>query len=152
MSQLVFKGTVDEIDVGKLKEACPRASRSGPCPTPWEGTVLQDRAQVQDGGRGHAVRRGGRAQAGGPVVLRAGYSANADIVVREKTDVLLIPERLVTFADGKATVEVPPPAEGEPVKKDIKVGLSDGINIEVAEGCSSRTRSSSVPRRRSSSP
>jgi hypothetical protein len=29
---------------------------------------------------------------------------------------------------------VPPPADGEPVKKDIKVGLSDGINIEVAEG------------------
>jgi len=71
---------------------------------------------------------------GATIVLRAGYSANADIVVREKQGVLLIPERLVTFADGKATVEVPPPGEGEPVKKAIKVGLSDGINIEVAEG------------------
>ena len=71
---------------------------------------------------------------GATIVLRAGYSANADIVVREKQGVLLIPERLVTFAEGKATVEVPPPGEGEPVKKNIKVGLSDGINIEVAEG------------------
>ena len=53
-------------------------------------------------------------------------------MVREKTDVLLVPERLVTFADGKATVEVPPAGgEGEPVKKEIKVGLSDGMNIEV---------------------
>ena len=68
------------------------------------------------------------------MTLRAGYSANADIVVREKQNVLLIPERLVTFGDGKATIEVPPAGEGEPVKKDIKVGLSDGINIEVAEG------------------
>jgi HlyD family secretion protein len=67
-------------------------------------------------------------------VLRAGYSANADIVVREKKDVLLVPERLVTFGEGKATVEVPPPGEGEPTKRSIKVGLSDGINIEVAEG------------------
>ena len=67
-------------------------------------------------------------------VLRAGYSANADIVVREKPDVLLVPERLVTFADGKSTVEIPPAGEGEPAKKEIKVGLSDGINIEVADG------------------
>ena len=51
-----------------------------------------------------------------------------------KQNVLLIPERLVTFGEGKATIEVPPPGEGEPVKKEIKVGLSDGINIEVAEG------------------
>jgi HlyD family secretion protein len=71
---------------------------------------------------------------GSGVVLRAGYSANADIVVREKADVLLLPERLVTFSDGKATVEVPPAGEGEPVKKDIKVGLSDGMNIEVTDG------------------
>jgi HlyD family secretion protein len=68
-------------------------------------------------------------------VLRAGYSANADIVVREKSDVLLVPERLVTFTNGKASVEVPPPGpSGDPVKKEIKVGLSDGMSIEVAEG------------------
>jgi HlyD family secretion protein len=67
-------------------------------------------------------------------VLRAGYSANADIVVREKQDVLLIPERLVTFAEGKATVEVPGAGDAEPTKKGIKTGLSDGINVEVAEG------------------
>ena len=71
---------------------------------------------------------------GSNVVLRAGYSANADIVVREKTDVLLIPERLVAFSDGKSTVEIPPAGEGDPVKKEIKVGLSDGMNIEVADG------------------
>jgi HlyD family secretion protein len=68
------------------------------------------------------------------VVLRAGYSANADIVVREKTDVLLLPERLVTFADGKATVEQPGAEGAEPVKKEVKVGLSDGIHIEVLDG------------------
>ena len=51
-------------------------------------------------------------QPGAGVVLRAGYSANADIVVREKKDVLLLPERLVTFGEGKATVEVPPRRRG----------------------------------------
>ena len=59
----------------------------------------------------------------------------APVVVREKADVLLLPERLVTFADGKATVEVPGAEDqAEPVKKAIKTGLSDGINIEVADG------------------
>ena len=69
------------------------------------------------------------------VVLRAGYSANAEIVVREKHDVLTIPERLVTFQDGKASVELPGKGEKDaPVKKEIKTGLSDGMNVEVAEG------------------
>jgi HlyD family secretion protein len=43
------------------------------------------------------------------------------------------PERLVTLEGGKSTVEVPGTAE-EPVKREIKVGLSDGINVEVASG------------------
>jgi HlyD family secretion protein len=67
-------------------------------------------------------------------VLRAGYSANADVVVREKKDVLVVPERLVTMADGKATVEVPGLPGAEPTKKDVKVGLSDGMSVEITSG------------------
>jgi HlyD family secretion protein len=74
-----------------------------------------------------------RAPASTRVVLRAGYSANAEIIVREKKDVLLLPERLVTMEAGKSTVEVPGTGE-EPARKEIKVGLSDGINVEVAQG------------------
>jgi hypothetical protein len=48
--------------------------------------------------------------------------------------VLLLPERLVTFTDGKASVEVPGAGDAEPVKKEIKVGLSDGINVEILDG------------------
>ena len=43
-------------------------------------------------------------------------------------------QALLELETDKATVEVPPKGEGEPIKKDIKVGLSDGINIEVADG------------------
>ncbi len=67
-------------------------------------------------------------------MLRAGYSANADIVVKEKKDVLLGPERLVKFEGGKATVEIPGEMGKEPVKKEIKYGLSDGMNVEVTDG------------------
>ncbi|MHC4473957.1 MAG: efflux RND transporter periplasmic adaptor subunit, partial [Planctomycetota bacterium] len=71
------------------------------------------------------------------VTLRAGYSANAEIVVQSREDVLLLPERLVTFADGQASVEVPGISEDDPpAKKDVEVGLSDALNIEVIEGLS----------------
>ena len=135
MSQLIFKGTVDEIDVGKLKEGMPARIKVGAMPdAAVQGTVykIAPKSKTAEGATLFDVEI--TLQPGNAVVLRAGYSANADIVVREKADVLLIPERLVAFSDGKATVEVPPPGEGEPVKKEIKVGLSDGMNIEVAEG------------------
>ena len=71
------------------------------------------------------------------MTLRAGYSANAEIVVQSRKNVLLLPERLVSFADGQASVEVPGPSEEDPpVKKDVEVGLSDALNIEVVDGLS----------------
>jgi HlyD family secretion protein len=59
------------------------------------------------------------------------------VIIREKKDVLVIPERLVTFEDGgkKATVELAggdPKAPGK--KVEIKTGISDGLNVEVMSG------------------
>ncbi len=71
------------------------------------------------------------------VVLRAGYSANADLVIREKNDILMIPERLLMFEDdgAKTFVEIPGETpEDEPKKIEIQIGLSDGLNIEVVSG------------------
>lgn len=135
MSTLVFKGTVDEIDVGKLREAMPARIKVGAIPdSAVEGRVykIAPKSKTAEGATLFDVEI--ELLPARDVTLRAGYSANADIVVREKRDVLLLPERLVTFADGKATVEVPGAGPSEPVKKEIKVGLSDGINVEVAEG------------------
>jgi HlyD family secretion protein len=135
MSTLVFKGTVDEIDVGKLREQMPARIKVGAMPDAQvEGRLdkIAPKSKTAEGATLFDVEIG--LLPAKDTVLRAGYSANAEIAVREKADVLLVPERLVTFADGKATVEVPGPGEAEPVKKTVKVGLSDGINIEVAEG------------------
>jgi len=135
MSTLVFKGTVDEIDVGKLKEAMSARIKVGALPeAKVDGRVykIAPKSKTAEGATLFDVEI--ELLPGPGVVLRAGYSANADIVVKEKKDVLLLPERLVTLADGKASVEVPSAAGTEPTKKDIKVGLSDGINVEVTEG------------------
>jgi HlyD family secretion protein len=135
MSDLVFKGTVDEIDVGKLREGMPTRIKIGALPdAKVDGKVykLAPKSKTQEGATLFDVEI--QLLPAKDVVLRAGYSANADIVVREKTDVMLLPERLVTFADGKATVEVPGPDEKDPSKKEVKTGLSDGMSVEITEG------------------
>jgi HlyD family secretion protein len=69
------------------------------------------------------------------VTLRAGYSANADVVIREKSDIVLIPERLVLFEDEKTFVEIPGVGpDAEPQKVEIELGLSDGLNVEIVSG------------------
>jgi HlyD family secretion protein len=135
MRTLLFKGTVDEIDVGKLAEGLPAKIKIGALPEAViEGKLskISPKSRTSEGATLFDVEITIVATKG--VVLRAGYSANADIVVKEKKDVLLVPERLVKFEGGKATVEVPGAMGKEPVKKEIKYGLSDGMNVEVTEG------------------
>lgn len=138
MSDLVFKGTVDEIDVGKLKLGLAARLRIGALP---DATVtgrldrIAPQATEKDNAKLFEVEI--TLDPGQTVTLRAGYSATADLVIQEKKDVLVIPERLVTFEDGgrKAWVEVPgDDPEAEPKKVEVQTGLSDGMNVEVVAG------------------
>jgi HlyD family secretion protein len=135
MSDLMFKGTVDEIDVGKLHEGMPARIEIGALPDARvEGTVykIAPKSKSEEGATLFDIEI---ELTQGDTVLRAGYSANADIVVREQPATLFIPERLVSFDGGTAWVEVPGTApEAEPEKREIEIGLSDGINVEVVAG------------------
>jgi len=138
MGDLIFKGTVDEIDVGKLRVGLPARLKIGALP---EASVngrlsrIAPKAREEDSARLFDVEIELEPSAG--VELRAGYSANADVVIREKNGVLILPERLVIFEDGgeKTFVEIPGsvPAE-QPGKVEVETGLSDGLNIEITEG------------------
>lgn len=71
--------------------------------------------------------------------LRAGYSANADIVLDRRDQVLVINEGNLITENGKTFVEVETgPQEFE--RKEIETGLSDGINIEVLAGVTEQTK------------
>ncbi len=138
MSDLIFKGTVDEIDVGKLRAGLPTRIKVGALPTDVvTGSVsrIAPQAQQKEGATLFDVEI--ELQKNPAIVLRAGYSANADVIIREKKDVLIVPERVVTFEDGgkKAFVELPgaDPKE-DPRKVEIKIGISDGMNAEVVSG------------------
>jgi len=138
MEDLIFKGTVDEIDVGKLSVGMTTRIKVGALPTDVvTGRVsrIAPQAKQEEGATLFDVEI--ELQDASKVTLRAGYSANADIIIREKKDILILPERLVTFSDGgkKATVELPgAKPKDEPKKVDVKTGISDGMNVEITSG------------------
>jgi HlyD family secretion protein len=138
MRDLIFKGTVDEIDVGKLKVGLLTRIKVGALPTDVvTGKVarIAPQAQQKEGATLFDVEIELDPVPG--LTLRAGYSANADIIIREKNDVITIPERLVIFEDGgkKTFVELPAAEpRGEPRKVEVKLGISDGLNVEVVSG------------------
>jgi len=138
MKDLIFKGTVDEIDVGKLTVGLPTRLRIGALPDKTVSgklTRIAPQATEKDNAKLFEVEI--ELDPGEEAVLRAGYSANADVVIREKKDILLIPERVIQFEDGgkKAFVEIPGTSPKAPAQKiEIATGLSDGLNCEVVSG------------------
>lgn len=134
MNELIFRGTVDEIDVGKLKEGMPVLLKIGALPNDTIQGILSKispKARKEENATLFDVEI--KINETGPSLLRAGYSANADIIISKKEDILVIPERVVEFVEDTAFVQFKDSA-GKMEKKTIKTGLSDGINIEVTEG------------------
>ncbi|UCD94175.1 MAG: efflux RND transporter periplasmic adaptor subunit [Candidatus Zixiibacteriota bacterium] len=134
MEDLIFKGTVDEIDVGKLNAGMDAEITVGALPKDTIfGTLerVSPKAHREEGSTVFDVEI--KLADLGSRLLRAGYSANADIIITKKEDILVIPERLITFVDDSAFVEIQDTL-GETSKVAIEVGLSDGINIEVTSG------------------
>jgi len=68
--------------------------------------------------------------------LKSNMSANAEIILEEKKGVLLIPESAVIYdKDRKASIEIPDPkAEKGRAKKDVKLGISNGVKTELVSG------------------
>lgn len=135
MSKLIFKGTIDEIDVGKVTEGMPVEIKIGALP----GTVVRGevsrislKAREEDNATVFPVEIS-ITDAGG-ASLRAGYSANADIIIKRMENILTIPERVVIMEEGKTYVEVPGEEPGSRQQKEIELGLSDAITVAVLNG------------------
>ncbi len=136
MDNLIFKGNVDEIDVGKLEEGMPVEIKVGALPdAEVKGTLslISLKAHRQDNATVFPVEIA--IDDNPTVTLRAGYSANADVIITRKEDILVIPERVVTFKNGEMFIDIPDGTGGRR-QVQIKTGLSDAINIEVKEGLS----------------
>jgi HlyD family secretion protein len=134
MENLIFKGTVDEIDVGKIQEGMVVELQIGALPgkeVTGQVSLISLKARKEDNTTVFPVEI--MIDETGETVLRAGFSANANIIIAKKDSVLSIPERVVTFRNDSAFVRIP---QGEEDSKEqyIQTGLSDAVQIEVLEG------------------
>jgi HlyD family secretion protein len=134
MDDIIFDGRVDEAEVAKIKRGMKLAIKVGALDKETldgELEYIAPKGKEIDGAIQFQIKAKVKPKAN--VEIRANYSANADIVLDEKKQVLAIREALVQYDDGVPFVEV----ETAPqtfAKKPIKVGISDGIKVEVLDG------------------
>lgn len=134
MEDMIFDGRVDESEVAKIKEGMKLKIKVGAIEKDlFDGTLefIAPQGKEQDGAIQFEIKAALAQKSG--IYIRAGYSANADIVLDEKKHVLALREALVQYDKDRPFVEV----ESAPqtfARRDVKLGLSDGIKVEVLEG------------------
>jgi len=135
MTKLIFRGTIDEIDVGKVSVGVNAELEIGALPGKsilGEVVRISPKARKENNATVFDIEikivdtRG--------VNLRAGYSANAKIILNKAENVLTIPERLLTFSNDSIFVEVEDTTNETVNKVQVEIGLSDGINAEIKSG------------------
>ena len=134
MDDMIFDGRVDEAEVAKIAKDMKLAIKVGALEKEMlEGKLeyIAPEGKTVDGAIQFEIKAAVTQKPG--VMIRANYSANADIVLDEKKQVLAIREALVQYDNTKPFVEI----ETTPqtfVKKDVRLGLSDSIKVEVLDG------------------
>lgn len=140
MDEMVFEGLVDETEVGKLQLGMELVLTVGAIEDENFHAVLEYIAPkgVEESG---AIQFEIRAatQLEEDRFLRANYSATADIVLDRRDEVVALKESWVQFDGDQPYVEVRV-GEQKFERRDVRLGLSDGINIEVLSGVDADTR------------
>jgi len=145
MTKMQFQGKVDETDVGKLREGMPVKLTIGALQDvelEAELEYVAPKATEDNGVIMFEVKAAVRIP--DDVFVRAGYSANASVMIQNREGVLVLPESAVEFEDDKTYVYVltsPEDADEQTFeRREVTIGLSDGISIEIAEGLSDADR------------
>ena len=136
MSQMIFEGKVDESEVEKLKEGINIKVILGAINEkefPAKLTFVAPKGIEQNGAVQFTIKADVEVESSKSI--RAGYSANAEIEVESKDSVLVINESLLQFnrITEKPFVEILN-NNGEFRNKNVEIGISDGINVEIIEG------------------
>ena len=140
MTDMIFQGKVDESEVAKLEVGMPLKIKIGAIEDEeFSGTLeyIAPKGVVDEGAIQFEIRAAMQktdSAEGKSPLIRSNYSANADIVLGEREDVLILSEMYLQFdKEGVPFVEV----ETSPQtfeQRSIETGLSDGINIEILSG------------------
>lgn len=136
LGKMIFEGKVDEGEVAKLKVGMPLKISLGAV----EGTELDAKLKFiapkgleETGAVQFKIE--GDVEIKEDIFIRAGYSANASLVLERKDSILVIPEALLQF-DKKTDKPYVELAKGDQQfeRKDVEIGISDGVNVEIVSG------------------
>jgi len=134
MGEMIFEGKVDETEVGKIKEGMDLVLSIGAIENEKYDAKLEyisPKGVEENGAIQFEIKADVNLKDG--QFIRAGYSANADIVLDRRDSVLTINEKLLQFSNDSSFVEIEV-ADQIFEKKHVETGLSDGIQIEVKQG------------------
>jgi HlyD family secretion protein len=136
VKQMIFEGKVDESEVGKIKEGLPLEITIGAIEDKTFDAILDyiaPKGVAENGAVQFAIK--GTIKSIDSTFIRAGLSANASIILNKVEKVLAIKEALVQYDQKtqKPFVEIEV-GDQKFERKDIELGISDGINVEVKSG------------------
>lgn len=139
MNDLIFRGNIDETEVGRLVTGMPMKIAIGALQNETFTAALEyisPKATENNGANQFEIKAAVKAVTGNRI--RSGYSANAEIVLEKADRVLSIPESAVQF-EGNATYVFVVEQKGNETsytKRRVVTGMSDGVNIEIKKGLS----------------
>ena len=137
MSDLIFRGNVDETEVGRIQEGIPVKITLGALQNMKFDANLEyiSPKSIENNGANQFEIKAA-IQVPDSVTIRSGYSANAEIVLQRANQVLTVPESAVEFKGDSAFVYLL--TDSVPVqkfeRKPVTTGISDGIKIEIKQG------------------
>jgi HlyD family secretion protein len=137
MNDLIFRGNIDETEVGRIHEGMPVKLTIGALQNyTFEASLeyISPKAVEDNGANQFEVKAA--VHVPDSVTIRSGYSANAEIVLAHENKVLTIPESTVEFSKDSTFVYVLTDSVPEQKfdRRQVKVGISDGIKIAVKSG------------------
>jgi len=135
MQDIIFEGKVDETEVGKLVVEMPIELEIGAIEKEKfeaELEYIAPKGVEENGAVQFEIKAKVNLKAN--QFIRAGYSANANIVLDRRDSVLVIPEGYLKFEGDSAFVEVETSTPQVFEKREVQTGISDGINIEITSG------------------
>lgn len=138
VNRMIFEGKVDESEVGKIKEGYPLEITVGALENVTFDAILDyiaPKGVLENGAIQFEIK--GTLHKSDTTFIRAGLSANASIILARADSVLSVKEALVQFDEDtkKPFVEVKT-GEKDFERREITLGVSDGLNVEVKEGLS----------------
>ena len=137
MTKLIFRGNIDETEVGRVVEGMPVVITVGAIQDLYLNASLEyisPKGVEVNGANQFEIKAS--VSINDSILMRSGYSANAEIVLAEARNVLVIPESAIEFSGDSTFVYV---VQGEDDEKTyqrtyVETGLSDGVKIEIKNG------------------